>query len=212
MLAHEIGTPVTAIQVALERLERKVSRGAGGEELELVRGQLHRLTMLTGLLRSLALPGQPQLQPVDLAALIADLAAWVSPILSREEVNLEVDEPGPHLAAWADPQQLRTVLLALIFNARQAVGMLPGPGEISIGVVASPGGARVEVRDSGPGVRPGERDRIFLPFVSGWGGPGVGLTQARRLVEGMGGELRLGDPPGGGGATFMLELPTAEQP
>lgn len=212
MLAHEIGTPVTAIQMALERLERRVSPGTEWEELELVRGQLNRLIMLTGLLRSLALPGHPQLQPVDLPALIRDLAAWVGPILTREGVRLGVGDPGPHPPVWADPQQLQTVLLALIFNAQRALGMLPGPGQITIGMAATPGGTRVEVRDSGPGVRAGERDRIFLPFVSGWGGPGVGLTHARRLVEGMGGELKLGDPPPGGGATFMLELPTAGNP
>jgi signal transduction histidine kinase len=85
------------------------------------------------------------------------------------------------------------------------------PGAIEVEVAADDVHARVLVRDHGPGIAAGDRERVFLPHeravscrnVAGFG---LGLTVVRRIVEAHGGTIRLESTPGTG-STFVIELP-----
>ncbi|GLW74773.1 sensor histidine kinase [Kitasatospora phosalacinea] len=122
---------------------------------------------------------------------------------------LDLDTAPPVLA---DPPLLERVLANVITNALR----YNAPGAPVL-VAASHHLDRVEIRviDRGPGIPPGDRDRVFLPFqrlgdTDNTTGVGLGLALSRGLAEAMGGSLEVEDTPGGG-TTMLLTLPAAEQ-
>ncbi|MCU7821128.1 sensor histidine kinase [Kitasatospora sp. DSM 101779] len=123
---------------------------------------------------------------------------------------LDLDTAPPVLA---DPPLLERVLANVITNALR----YNAPGAPVL-VAASHHLDRVEIRviDRGPGIPPGDRDRVFLPFqrlgdTDNTTGVGLGLALSRGLAEAMGGSLEVEDTPGGG-TTMLLTLPAAGLP
>ncbi|MFG2821489.1 ATP-binding protein [Kitasatospora sp. NPDC048365] len=123
---------------------------------------------------------------------------------------LDLDTVPPVLV---DPPLLERVLANVITNACR----YNAPGAPVL-VTASHHLDRVEVRviDRGPGIPPGDRDRVFLPFqrlgdTDNTTGVGLGLALSRGLAEAMGGTLEVEDTPGGG-TTMLLTLPAADLP
>lgn len=118
-----------------------------------------------------------------------------------------------------DPARLRQVLLNLLSNAVKFTGRGEVALRVRLAVPGAPqGGLRFEVRDTGPGLDPALRARLFQPFVQGdasatrrHGGAGLGLAISRRFVELMGGSLGVDSEPGLG-STFWLVLPLAPVP
>ncbi len=164
-----------------------------------------------------AVPADPRTgQTADVAACVTaatlvhrppDGARWADAATAPDALwTLAADVP-PGLAAALPEQLLREVLGNLVANAVEAMGE---GGRLT--VVASAAGARVRltVGDTGPGLAPGDRDRIF---AAGWtthagAGRGVGLAASRQLLAAWGAELAAAEP-GGGGAVFVLDLPAA---
>jgi two-component system sensor kinase FixL len=107
-----------------------------------------------------------------------------------------------------DPVQIQQLLLNLIRNAVEAVMEVPVP-ERRIQVTtrrSGPGEIEIEVADSGPGVAPELRDRLFEPFGSSKGeGRGIGLSICRAIAEAHGGGISAAERPGGG-ALFRVRL------
>lgn len=105
-----------------------------------------------------------------------------------------------------DPTQLHQVLRNLLANALQAVG---NSGAIAVRAQAISGKLEVAVADSGPGVEPVIRNRLFEPLISArTGGIGLGLSLAKRLVERHGGTISYA--PQGPGARFVISLPIGQ--
>jgi len=217
--AQEIGSALTAIQVAAERLERyHVTGGApGSAELRVIRDQSRRLARLARNLLDLAHSPSRSPVPVDLGAEVRRLVPPLLRVLGRDGVELRIEglaatdaDRGPWVQV--DPARVQEILLALVANARKAVASSPPPRWIRISAVALvDGSAEVRVADSGPGVPEGAEKRIFFPLVSGWGGEGMGLSRSRLSLAGQGGALRLGRTEQGG-SEFILRLePFAEE-
>jgi len=211
--AQEIGSALTAIQVAAERLERVFPGGSGegSPELLVIRDQSQRLARLARHLLDLARPGARAPIEVPLGGEVRRLLAAIERVLAREDVALyregfAVAGTGPGPLVRADPARIQEVFLALLANARKAVAGGEAPGWVRVGVRDLPdGGGEVVVSDSGPGVPPGAEERIFLPFVSGWGGEGMGLSRSRLSLAREGGGLRLRRSECGA-AEFVLTL------
>jgi signal transduction histidine kinase len=103
-----------------------------------------------------------------------------------------------------DRDQLTQVLVNLVKNAEEA---MPGGGQLAVRTYARDGHAVLDVADSGPGIKPEDRKRIFEPyFTTKAGGTGLGLAIAARIAQEHGGQLEAGVAPGGG-ALFSLSLP-----
>ncbi|HBZ54038.1 MAG TPA: hypothetical protein DEO88_01420, partial [Syntrophobacteraceae bacterium] len=106
----------------------------------------------------------------------------------------------------ADPDQIKQVLLNLLYNALDAMGE---SGTVGIKSLATGSKARILIQDSGPGIPEELRSRIFDPFFTTKAhGTGLGLAISRNIVQDHGGTIEV-ECPAEGGTTFTIELPLA---
>jgi heavy metal sensor kinase len=213
--AHELRTPLTALKGELEvalRAERSPAeyRRALWTCLEEVDALIALAEDLLLMARSSAgLDGARTRVPLDTLALDAADAGMKQAAGTGVTVRVEALEP---LSVEGDERTLRRAVLNLIDNA---VKYTPRGGVVTVTVTGAGSRARLSVGDTGPGIRPEEAERIFLPFVRldearvrTTGGAGLGLTIARSIVAAHGGTLTV-EPGTGRGATFTIVLPLA---
>ena len=148
--------------------------------------------------------------PLDLRGVIEETVASLNGACS-----VEVEGPkGPPPWIAANRHEVQQVLLNLLLNAKEAVEDRPrplAPGEPAIHLRARLENrlALVEVTDRGPGLPPSDLQKLFEPFRSTKdGGLGIGLYECRRIVERLGGRIRVTSAVGQG-TTFRVELPAA---
>jgi signal transduction histidine kinase len=195
--SHQLRTPLTALRLRLENLERDVEdRGRG--DLESAEREVDRLSALVESLLGLARSGASAApaECVDLNALVRErLEAW-SALADERRIRLAEDLDGA-VAAHAAEERVRQVLDNLIENAVEAS---PAEGTVTVITRVSAPWLEVRVRDDGPGLAEEERRRAFDRFwrARAGEGSGLGLAIARSLVELDGGEIELLDAPGGG--------------
>ena len=196
--SHQLRTPLTALRLRLENLERDVEE-PGRDELAGALAEVERLGRLVDGLLALARADAAQSRPerVDLRDVVSGrVEAW-SGRAAEAGVALEPRLPAP-LDGLATPGAVEQVLDNLVANAIQAS---PRGGTITIEGRVDDGWAELHVSDEGPGMTPEQRARAFDRFWRAGapgGGTGLGLAIAQRLVAADGGRLELGDAPGGG--------------
>lgn len=206
-VAHEIRNPLNAVSMGLQRL-RVEFQPAETEEyrglLDLVQGEVRRLNTIVedflSLARPLALKPEPIQVPalLDEVLLLADGPARASGITIERAIGAEL----PPLEA--DRDRIKQVLLNLVLNALQA---MPGGGTLTLGASASGGTLTLCVTDTGDGIPPEVRPRLFEPYVTTKAkGLGLGLAIARRIVEAHGGRIEAENRPEGG-SRFRVTLP-----
>jgi two-component system sensor kinase FixL len=213
--SHELRTPITALHVQVQMLERVVERtgapGAVRERVEALDRQVRRLAGLVEALLDLSRIrlGRMELsrEPVDLAALARDVAAPFQADLDLARgSSVRVVAPAPVVVA-VDRVRIEQVLGNLLGNAVKF-----GEGKpVEIRVEATPGAARIEVADGGVGIDASEAERIFGRFeraapAQHYPGLGLGLYVAREIVEAHGGRIRARGQHGKG-AVFSVEIP-----
>ncbi len=206
--SHQLRTPLTALRLRLENLERDVAQ-PGRDDLESALAEVARLSRLVDGLLALARADRAPaaLEDVAVGAAVGErLAAW-SPLAAERDVRLEraVDDG---LAVRATPGRVEQVLDNLLANALEVA-----PRGSAVTVAARSAGAWVELHviDRGPGMSAEERARAFDRFwqaSAGTGGSGLGLAIVRRLVAADGGEVAL-EPADGGGLDAVVRLLSA---
>ena len=219
-VSHELRTPLAGMLGALATLSAREGQLSDPQRQELVdmaarqgdrlKVQIEQLLLAARLERSGHEP--PERPVVDAAAVARDAVAVARAAYPARQLVLDAREVLPVRAV---PEAILQVLGNLLDNAAKHA-----PDKAPIRVAARQVGALavVSVEDTGPGVPPGERERIFERFTqldSGAtrqaGGVGLGLYVARQLANAQGGELLVTDPADGGqGARFELRLPMAE--
>lgn len=217
-LSHEIRNPLTSIKLNLQRLERAAaSRGIPPEERAPLAICLREIERLDRVVRGvLTLGSEPAGQRVRCALheTVGDALAVVRAQLDEQRVAVEASFRASANHVLGEPEHLKAVFLNLFLNAAEA---MPDGGRLHVTTESDedPGGAarhiRVRVADTGGGIRPELRERIFQPFYSTKPhGTGFGLPLASRTVEEHGGRIALlPDSETGGGAAFVVELPLA---
>jgi two-component system NtrC family sensor kinase len=212
-LAHEIGNPISAL-MGLQDLVL-----AGGLEPEEERDFLQRMRRETerihGILRDLLQFARPAAsasdeaeEPGDVEEAVRDTAQLVEPQKAMKHVDLVLDIEPLLPPVSLSRERLVQVILNLVLNAADAVGER---GRVRVEARRSAAGVRLGIEDTGPGVSPDIRGRLFEPFVTTKDvgkGTGLGLAVCRGLVEAVGGSIHLDDDYRRG-ARFVVELPLA---
>lgn len=216
-VSHEFKTPLTTIRLYSELLEQGRVRDAaqGGEYLRTIGRETQRLARLVNNVLDFSRLEQGRKkfarEQVELTAEVARLLATHAPRLTECGMTLRRELPAQAITLSTDRDALEQIVLNLLDNACKYA--LEG-GEVTVALAARPGGgAELRVGDRGPGVPAGQHERIFEKFhrvddklTAEKSGAGLGLSIARQLARGLGGELRYA-PRAGGGAEFILELP-----
>lgn len=208
-IAHEIRNPLMAIKLLIQTAgERPGGPHLRPRDFQVLEEEIARLEQIVAGFLDFARPPRPHPQAVDVVAAAAAALESIRPKAESQNVALRLDGGELPLVVQVDPNQLRQVLLNLLFNALEAQ---PDGGEIEVSVrldrltPAQPHWL-LSVADRGPGL-PEVGERIFEPFVSTKeSGLGLGLSICRRIAEMHGGTLTAENRPGGG-AVFTLRLP-----
>lgn len=200
--AHELRSPLTALRLQLQLLERAPHEAARREALTRLGAAIERAIHLVGQLLTLA-RSEPQaaaapLEPVDLAAAaalgIADTHALA--LARHTDIGLEASS-----GAWVsgDAEALRTLVRNLTDNA---VRYTPEGGTVRVRCSKVNDAVILEVCDTGPGIAPGDRSRVFDRFFrrapGQESGTGLGLAIVKAIAERHGGTVQLDAAPGGG--------------
>jgi signal transduction histidine kinase len=206
--SHELRTPIFSLGGFVELLEHEEpDRAARDEFVREMRGQVDRLTKLTGDLLDLSKLDADALElraeRVDLRALAERITAEFGPAASQHGSSIEVraGDPAP---ALADPDRVAQIIRILIDNA---LTHTPEGTAISVSTSRRDGAAGLVVSDTGPGIDRRERPRVFERFYTGdsVSGSGLGLAIARELATRMNGDLEVSSRRGR--TEFTLELP-----
>ena len=206
-VAHEVRNPLSAMRGLVQLLAKEFpSDSPQAEYAQVAVSEVDRLERVVSGLLEYTRPRPSRPMEMSLSESLAATLEFLGddPRAQGVEMSLEMAPDLP--LVWADPDQLRQVLVNLIVNALEAVD---GSGRVSLGARLKDGRVLVEVSDNGPGLPTSETDQLFDPFFSTKErGSGLGLAIARRMVRAQGGELiaRNGDQ---GGAVFSFDLPLA---
>lgn len=217
-VSHELRTPVSVIRANAETLVDHpdlLPEKSALLHAAILRNSdrlTHILADLLDLARIEAGEAALQVGRVALAPAARRAVEAVELAARQKGVALAVDGP-PDLGVTADGNALDQILLNLLENA---IKYTPAGGSVRIGAQAVRGMVRIVVVDTGPGIEPRFRERVFERFFRvdpgrsrEIGGTGLGLSIVKNLVEAMGGEVGVA-PADGGGSRFWFTLPKAD--
>ncbi|HET9984382.1 MAG TPA: GAF domain-containing protein [Longimicrobiales bacterium] len=216
VMSHELRTPLTAIVGYTDLLAAEIA----GPLTEKQKEQLGRIILRTqDLLRIieeiLAYSDMEtgretvHLEPVDVAELVGAVAELVAPLAAEKRLAFHVVAPERPILVEADRAKVRHILLDLLSNAVKFTER----GAVTLEAMLEDGSLVFRVRDTGIGIRPEDRERIFEAFVQvedamtrEKGGTGLGLAVARRLARMLAGDITV-ESEVGKGSTFTVRLP-----
>jgi signal transduction histidine kinase len=209
--AHEIRGPLTSLHLAVQSLLRGSLPEAGVKTaLEIVEREDRRLRRFVDELLDLGRIRTGQLhltiEDVDLGSIIRDTVSRLSQDIAEKGVAVHLKTSGPLLGQW-DRFRLEQVVNILLLNAIKY-----GEGRpIELTAIGADDHVVFTCRDHGIGIPPTMLDTIFAPYQRAaeariFGGLGLGLHIAKKVVAGLGGTIVANNPPGGG-AAFTVELP-----
>jgi signal transduction histidine kinase len=216
-VSHDLRTPITTLQLVAEGLSDDIFEPERGrEQLRLISTHVRALGALIEdlfeLSRLEAGDVQWSVQQVHVDDLVRETIDAMRPQAEAEHVAVRAELEQPLSTARGNPEQLQRVLFNLIQNA---IRHTPADGSVVVRAERGEGaGLEVEVADSGSGIEPALRERIFEPFVQGparvagqTGSAGLGLAIARAIVEAHGGRIWVA--PSNSGAHIRFSLPAA---
>lgn len=202
--AHELRTPLTALQLQLQLTERATDederRAALGELHQGLQRAIHLVSQLLTLARQEPDgAGERRLEPVPLADLAALAIADHAALAESRGVDLGAEERDVRASVQGEPAALRTLVGNLIDNA---VRYTPAGGRVDLRVGQQNGVAWLEVSDTGPGIPPTDRARVFDRFYRRPGqhepGSGLGLAIVKAIADRHGASVELGASDAGG--------------
>ena len=208
--AHELRTPLAALRLQAQIAERAAQEGERREALGSLKRGVERASHLVQQLLTLAREedqaSQAPSAPVRLDELAREVIAEHASLAHDKSIDLGMARDEP-LSVDGSAAGLRTLLSNLVDNA---VRYTPAGGSIDVSLAREGDDAVLEVSDSGPGIPPAERTRVFDRFYRRAGdvpeGSGLGLAIASQIVQRHRGSIALADSPKGG-LRVVLRLP-----
>ena len=212
VIAHEVRNPLMIIKGSLRSLKREGAPAEVREAAADIDHEVARLDRIVGDVLDFARPLRLERGPVDVHSLARDAAR--AALDGADGVAATFALTPPASAIVTDAERLRGVLVNLVANARESLAAAGRPRGESIEVGArglDRGGVLLWVADRGPGIPPADLPHVFEPyFTTKRTGTGLGLAISRKVVEALGGTIRIESRPGEG-TRVEIELP-AEAP
>jgi PAS domain S-box-containing protein len=222
-VAHEIKNPLTPIALSAERMERLLDRmeeeGDAEKRAQLkerfsqaartIGSEVETLRRLVDEFSQMARFPKANPQKADLNEVVREALEVFEGRLHGIDLRVRLSPDLP--AGWIDPEQFRRVVINLVDNAAEAVsGAYVREIEVSTGIGHAPDMIELAVSDSGPGISPEDKEKLFLPYFSTKNrGTGLGLAIVSRIVSEHGGGIRVEDNRPSG-SRFLVETPAAE--
>jgi PAS domain S-box-containing protein len=212
--SHELRTPLAALRGWADLLTRDESLSPQGRErMERILAQADRLDALVSDLLSVSRldsgGGALRRQAVDVAAVLERVIRTLRSQIDQKGQGLAL--PSVPAVVLADEDALEKILTNLLANA---IAYTPAGGRIAVRFVPMGESVRVDISDTGMGIGPQDRDRLFEEFYRTEGakriapdGTGLGLSIVKRLVAELGGAVWVASPGSGRGSTFSFTLP-----
>ncbi len=209
-MAHEVKNPLSGIigyaqfGLTLPTLEQ------AREHLQLIERHAWRASEIIETLLDFARHASVEFRELDACAITAEAVRLVRYQLHAKRVLLETDLVSGVPPIRGNANQLQQVILNLIMNAVQAMEGQP-ERMLRVSVAATNGAVEITIRDTGVGMTPEVKKRIFAPFFTTkprGKGTGLGLSVSQRIVGQHGGEIRFESEPGRG-SSFVVRIPTA---
>jgi signal transduction histidine kinase len=209
-VAHEVKNPLSAIKSIAQVLrEDDYLKREYARDLELIVGETDRLSQSVTQMLSFARSAPHTGEPRRVGELLESVLLLFQKEAAGRGVTLKSDfvATGEELDGAA-AASLRDALTNLVLNALHAT---PAGGRVQLSASAEGGRLTVVVTDTGPGVPPEQRERIWEPFfTTKQRGTGLGLAIVRKRVEEVGGSARLAPTKPGEGARFELTVPVKQ--
>lgn len=215
-VAHEVRNSLNFINLSIDQTRAK-HLGVGTERardiernLARVKDEVGRLNHLVNDFLTAGRQSPPELAPCDVGAVLEEAVALVEKQAHAQGISITADLPPALPRLQADARQMKTCFLNILTNAVQAMP-LGGQIRLSASILSSNGSGnagRVQLcfADTGPGIPPEDRERIFAPYFSTKAtGFGLGLAITRKIVEDHGGRIFAAEATRG--TLMVVELP-----
>ena len=210
---HDLKAPMNAISIHMELLKRAMQGGSRTDERDrekrtrlflTVQTELQRLDRALTDVLNLALLPKDSSQRLDLMEVVQEVENLVTPMAREQRVAVGRKGGGSAILIWGHRDRFKQALLNIFLNALEA---MPGGGQLEIEVTATGREARVQIRDTGPGMAPETLNRIWdLHFTTKEDGTGIGLHVSRTILEALGGAVHV-ESEVGHGTCFTVTLP-----
>jgi signal transduction histidine kinase len=205
-VAHEIKNPLNAIGLRLELLRARLGEPDHelSGEIEILSKEVLRLDRVVKTFLDFSRPLDVHLQDIDLDILAREVTEFITPQARLAGIDVDFSAPSEPAAMHGDSDLLKQAVLNLVTNAIDA---MPTGGRLQVRVDQSGDKLTLEVSDTGSGIPPELRDKVFqLYFTTKTGGTGIGLAMAYRAVQLHNGTIGF-KSEAGSGTTFRLEFP-----
>lgn len=213
-ISHEINQPLTALHTFTDNASALLDRGRlpeVKENLGLIREMADRMEHIVREIKTFARRSSAELRATPVEAALHQALMLVEPRRRRLDAEIVIHPGPPDLKVLVDPLRFEQVLLNLLRNALDAVADRSGR-RIQVDAEEGPGGVRIFVRDTGPGLPDEVLARLFDPFFTtkpAGQGLGLGLAISRMIMEELGGRIEARNQEEGG-AEFALWLRRAD--
>jgi len=215
--AHELRSPLAALSLQAELLADTDMSAPARDRLVILRRGIERgrnmLEQLLGLARAQSDVSAAAV-PVSVQTIFRRVLEDLMPLAEAKQLDVGV-VGGNDATVWASEFELHAVVKNLVDNA---IRYTPANGRVDLSVTASDGHVEVRVQDTGPGIPPHERSRVFDPFYRALGteqfGAGLGLSIVRTIAEKLGATVQLAyaDEPRSFGLRVTMRFPAQRRP
>src|SRR5438128_3645654 len=208
-VAHEVKNPLNSMRLWLENLNESSpsdSDANSHQAVQVLDKEIDRLDTEVKRFLDFTRPMEVKLEQTQLSQLLREVLEVARPQLQKANVEVVQSLPADVPEVFVDRDLLKQAVLNLVLNAVEA---MPGGGQIRLELARRAEMAEISVADTGRGIAPENRQRIFqLFFTTRPGGSGIGLASAFRIVQLLNGSIDFKSEVGRG-TTFRIELPLA---
>jgi PAS domain S-box-containing protein len=209
-VAHEVKNPLNSMRVWLEVLKGGLSPEPETQQAaKMLDTEIDRLDRVVKTFLEFSRPVELQREDTNLPELLESVLASAQPTIARGAIEVAKDIPEAFPLVEIDHRLIEQAVLNLVLNACNC--MQPG-GRLTVGLRQAGDMAEISIGDTGPGIAPENRSKIFqLFFTTRKGGTGLGLANAFRFVQLHNGSIEF-DTEVGRGTTFRITLPLSRVP